>query len=31
MGISQGIQWISLAVIFVLFMAVAFIPQKPLR
>jgi hypothetical protein len=31
MGIPQNIQWISLGVVFVLFMAIAFLPQPRLR
>jgi hypothetical protein len=31
MGIPQDIQWISLGVVFVLFMAIAFLPQPRLR
>jgi hypothetical protein len=31
MGVSQDIQWISLAVVFVLFMAVGFLPVPKIR
>lgn len=31
MGIPQNIQWISLGIVFVVFMAIAFMPEKPLR
>jgi hypothetical protein len=31
LGVPQNIQWISLAVVFVLFMAIGFLPQPRLR
>jgi hypothetical protein len=31
LGISQDIQWISLAVVFLVFMAIGFLPQPRLR
>jgi hypothetical protein len=31
LGISQDIQWISLGVVFLVFMAIGFLPQPRLR
>jgi hypothetical protein len=31
MGIPQDIEWISLGIVFVLFMAIGFLPQPRLR